>query len=64
MKTTLKNWVGKIFVYPNDILVLLGYIGLVIATFYLFHSLAVASMVFSIGIFVLGIAGKRKEENR
>lgn len=62
MKTTLKNWVGKIFAYPNDILVLLGYIGLVVSVFYLFHSSAIASMVLSIGIFVLGIAGKRKEE--
>lgn len=62
MKTTLKNWVGKVLAYPNDMLVLLGYIGLVISVFYLFHSLAIASIVFSIGIFVLGIAGKRKEE--
>lgn len=62
MKTTLKNWVGKIFAYPNDILVLLGYVGLVGATFYLFHSWAIALMVLSIGIFVLGIVGKRKEE--
>lgn len=62
MKTTLKNWVGKIFAYPNDMLVLLGYLSLVISVFYLFHSLAIASMVLSIGIFVLGIAGKRKEE--